>query len=286
MAPKLRICMLNADIPVPNVYAQKAPTYGQIFHQLLSAAATQSLSPVIIESSDYDVMKGEYPVSILNYDAIVISGSANSAYDDLEWIQKLDSFILNVYQHHPQVKIFGSCFGHQLVCQSLLKDRGVRVGVDPNGWEIGVQEITLHPRFLKEFGKSNRLPEKLRLQFVHHDHVVIPTPHSLPESWMTMGSTQHCHVQGVYEPGRVLTYQGHFEFDKFVNSETVKFFFPTWAPEVLANAMKAIDADDDASAGAAMVLRFFMEEGVERGMDKDEAKCEVTELMLTEPVGA
>ncbi|CAO2651753.1 Nn.00g000360.m01.CDS01 [Neocucurbitaria sp. VM-36] len=286
MAQTIRLCMLNADIPVPNVYAQKAPTYGQIFHQLLSAAASRTLPQTSIKSSDYDVMKGEYPASISGYDAIVISGSANSAYDDLDWIRKLDQFILDVYQHHPKVKIFGSCFGHQLVCQSLLRDHGVRVGVDPNGWEIGVKEITLHERFLKEFGKRNRLPEKMRLQFVHHDHVVIPTPDSLPHSWMTLGSTQHCTVQGVYEPGRVLTYQGHFEFDKFVNSETVKFFFPTWTPEVLEEAMEAIDADDDAAAAAGMVLNFFLEKGMETGVNKETAKCEVTEVLLTQPVGA
>lgn len=273
--------MLNADIPVPNVCAQKAPTYGRIFHQLLSAAAAQKLPRIAIKSSDYDVMKEEYPISLAEFDAIIISGSANSAYDDLEWVRRLDDFISDVYQNDPRIKIFGSCFGHQIVCQSLLKDFGVRVGVDPNGWEIGVREITLHKHFLEVFGRDHPLPEKLRLQFVHHDHVVIPTPDSLPHSWMTLGSTQHCAVQGMYEPGRVLTYQGHFEFDKFINSETVKFFFPAWAPGVLKEAMEAIDADDDAIAAAEMVLKFILEKGV----DKDGATYKVTGGLLTPPSG-
>ncbi|KAF1849556.1 class I glutamine amidotransferase-like protein [Cucurbitaria berberidis CBS 394.84] len=282
MVQTVRICMLNADLPVPNVHAQKAPTYGRIFHGLLSAAATQKVPKTIIESSDYDVTRGEYPPSLIEYDAILISGAVDAAYDDVEWIRRLDDFILDVYRNHPRVKIFGSCFGHQLICQSLLKDFGVSVGIDPKGYEIGVKEITLHKRFLETFGKKHQLQEKIRLQFVHHDHVVIPTPNTLPQSWMTLGSTEHCSVQGMYESGRVLTYQGHFEFDRFVNRETVRFFFPAWAPEALDEAMKAVDADDDADVAAAMVLDFFLERGV---ANKDAPECQMTGGLLTPPYG-
>lgn len=265
MAQMICICMLNADTPVPVVYAQKGPTYGRIFHQLLSAAGHQIIPNTTIESTDFDVMKGEYPASLENFDAIVISGSANSAYDDHEWIRRLDDYIFDVYSSHPEIKIFGSCFGHQLICQSLLKRFGVKVEVDPKGWEIGVKEITLQERFRQMLGRNSTLlvPEKLRLQFVHHDHVVIPNPSALPTSWIMVGSTQHCAVQGVYEPGRILTYQGHFEFDRFVNSEAIKFFFPTWAPETLQETLEAIDADDDAVFAAEMVLRFLTENRVD-----------------------
>jgi GMP synthase-like glutamine amidotransferase len=265
MASPIRICVLNADIPVPNVFAQRAPTYGRIFHQLL----TQACPNITIQATDFDVMQDEYPESFADFDAIIVSGSANSAYDDLSWIHKLDACIRNVYTHHPHVKIFGSCFGHQIVCQSLLKEYGVKVEQDPNGWEIGVKEITLHPRFQEAFGQrtdSTDLGDSMRLQFVHHDHVVISSPELLPESWMSLGSTQHCAVQGVYEPGRVLTLQGHFEFDRFVNSECIKYFFePTWEAERLEEALAAIEADDDSKVAARMIIGFFLEEGYERG---------------------
>jgi hypothetical protein len=139
----IRICMLNADIPVPNVFAKRAPTYGRIFHTLL-----QSASPdITIESTDFDIMKQQYPDSLDHFDTIIVSGSANSAYDDFPWIHRLDAYIKHVYATEPRVKIFGSCFGHQIICQSLLKSYGVRVEQDPNGWEIGVHDITL-----KRFG--------------------------------------------------------------------------------------------------------------------------------------
>jgi GMP synthase-like glutamine amidotransferase len=262
MASQIRICMLNADIPVPNVFAQRAPTYGRIFHQLL----TQASPNIKIQSTDFDVMQDEYPGSLADFDAVIVSGSANSAYDDLPWIHKLDAYIRDVYVHHPRVKIFGSCFGHQIVCQSLLKEYGVKVEQDPNGWEIGVKEVKLHPRFQKAFKErtaSVNLADSMRLQFVHHDHVVIPSPELLPTSWMSVGNTQHCAVQGVYEPGRVLTLQGHFEFDRFVNRECIKHFFEsTWEAESLEEALAAIEADDDSKDAALMIVRFFLKDEV------------------------
>lgn len=197
--------MLNADIPVPTVLAHRAPTYGLIFHSLLVAASPATP----IHSVDFDVQKGEYPPSLDDFDALIISGSASSAYDDEPWVRQLEAYIRDVYTYHPRVKIFGSCFGHQVVCQSLLGDYGVIVEKDGKGWEIGVKEIRLHKEFLQAFGKradvsgcsEDRVKEKVRLQFVHHDHVVIPSPESLPISWVVVGRTEHCAVQGVYEAG-------------------------------------------------------------------------------------
>jgi GMP synthase-like glutamine amidotransferase len=279
MTSNIRICMLNADIPVPNVFAQRAPTYGRIFHQLLAQASPK----ITIQSTDFDVIQDKYPGSLEDFDAIIVSGSANSAYDDLPWIHKLDAYVRDIYTHHPHIKIFGSCFGHQIICQSLLKEYGVKVVQDPNGWEIGVKDITLHSRFREVFGKrteSANMAESMRLQFVHHDHVVIPSPELLPTSWMSVGNTQHCAVQGVYEPGRVLTLQGHFEFDRFVNSECIKHFFePIWEAERLQEALAAIEADDDSKDAARMIVGFFMEAGVAQ----DGAGHDVIGGLLTPP---
>jgi GMP synthase-like glutamine amidotransferase len=279
MTSNIRICMLNADIPVPNVFAQRAPTYGRIFHQLLAQASPK----ITIQSTDFDVIQDKYPGSLEDFDAIIVSGSANSAYDDLPWIHKLDAYVRDVYTHHPHIKIFGSCFGHQIICQSLLKEYGVKVVQDLNGWEIGVKNITLHSRFREVFGKrteSANVAESMRLQFVHHDHVVIPSPELLPTSWMSVGNTQHCAVQGVYEPGRVLTLQGHFEFDRFANSECIKHFFePIWEAERLQEALAAIEADDDSKDAARMIVGFFMEAGVAQ----DGAGHDVIGGLLTPP---
>lgn len=280
MAHTIRIAMLNADIPVPKVFSKRG-TYGNIFHELLSAAANRisSNTDIKIESTDYDVRKLEYPASVSELDVILITGSASSAYDNFPWIHQLDAFVLDIYMNHPHVKMFGSCFGHQLICQSLLRGHGVVVEKDPKGWELGVKEIKLTEEFRKALQANSRssqqlppstdrraLPEKLGLQFVHADHVRVPSQDALPSSWMVMGSTQHCAVQGVYQPGRVLTYQGHFEFDRFVNTETLKIFGAAWDPEVLRETLGACDVDDDAEAAAEMVVQFLLEERSSKGL--------------------
>ncbi|KAI5468003.1 class I glutamine amidotransferase-like protein [Mariannaea sp. PMI_226] len=259
----LRIAMLNADVPVPNV-AAKAKTYGEVFHNLLADAALRVAPHIKLQSTDFDVKKGEYPASISDFDVILVTGSANSSYDDEPWIHKLDAYLKTIYLTQPHIKIFGSCFGHQIVCQSLLGEFGCQVEKAPTGWEIGVHEIRLTDEFRQNFPFSDKSGQKLtstpatmRLQFVHADHVKTPAT-GLPESWFQLGATKACANQGVFQPGRVLTFQGHFEFDRFINSETLKVFGATWEPSYLQEVLEKIDADDDALAAAEMVLQFLL----------------------------
>lgn len=294
----IRIAMLNADIPVPNVRAKRG-SYGNIFHGLLNESANRLFSPfqskvrVGVTSQDFDVVRGEYPSDLEAFDAILLTGSAASSYDDNKWNWDLDQYVSHVYENYPHIKIFGSCFGHQMVCQSLLRKYGAIVEKQPSGWELGVYGIALTEGFQKAFGTPASItsqgpssgrpltpesedghdsygarldkPSHLRLQFIHADHVRLATPSEaspnavLPPNWMVMGQTEKCAVQGVYEPGRVLTYQGHFEFDRFVNTETLKVFGAKWDPDFLQRSLEAMDRDDDAEVACDMVLRFFLQ---------------------------
>ncbi|KAM5342278.1 hypothetical protein ACJ41O_013244 [Fusarium nematophilum] len=287
MARTIHIAMLNADTPVPAVKT-KYPTYGAIFHQLLEAAAARIAPSYTVTSQDFDVVQGEYPKDPTVFDALLITGSASSSYDDVAWGKRLDDYVQQVYQQHPEVKMFGSCYGHQMICQSLLRPFGVKVEKDPKGWEIGVHEVALDQDFRKTLGNlgftkdkpshgqapptpgledeqstllgllSKPVPERLMLQFIHADSVVVP-PSGLPDGWLRIGSSAQCSTQGVYRPGRVLTYQGHFEFDRFVNSETIKVFGAEWDPVLLHRYLDAINADDDSLEAAEMVVRFLLE---------------------------
>ena len=263
MAQTLHIAVFNTDIPVPEVFTQRASSYGKIFHELLSAAAHRTHPNITVKTTEYDTRKFEYPSSLEDVDLILITGSINSAYDDIPWVHRLEQYVISTYHSHPRVKWFGSCFGHQLICQALLKPYGVRVDADERGWELGVKEIAMSSKFRKDFAERGfEVPEKMRLQFVHGDFVVVPDIEKLPSGWSIMGSTEWCKNQGMMEVGRVLTFQGHFEFDKFVNSETLKTFFARKAPEWLEESLKAVDADDDAEFAAEMVLSFIMQESL------------------------
>ncbi|XEV06084.1 hypothetical protein FSHL1_011371 [Fusarium sambucinum] len=259
----LRIAMLNADAPVPSVIKQRAPSYGHIFHELLCQSAARVAPGLSVEADYFDVYHGIYPELLTCFDAIVISGSSASSYEDKDWIKQLDAYIAKVYVEQPRVKIFGSCFGHQIICQSLLREYGVYVEKDPKGMEMGVHTVQLEQDFLKAVGDRSSVIDncKLGLQFIHGDHVKIPEGHSHPQSWLSMGQTKHCAFQGAYEPNHVLTYQGHFEFDRFINIETCKAFSKAcgWGPQFIEASVEAMDKDDDSKIAADMVMRFFLE---------------------------
>lgn len=150
----------------------------------------------------------------------------------------------------------------------MLGPYGAHVTKDPKGWELGVHPVKLTEPFREHVNlargvKLGEVPAELRFQFIHADHVVIP-PTSLPPDWMIVGSSEHCAVQGVFQPDRVLTYQGHFEFDRFINAETVKVFGVAWDDGIREAALRSIDEDDDAGAAAEIAARFLLGESEEK----------------------
>lgn len=298
--------MLNADTSIPNVYANMG-TFGDILHRILAEAASRMQEDLTIQHTVFDVVKGEYPRSLGKFDVVLITASAASSYHLEPWIQELERYIVSVYRDNARVKLFGSCFGHHIICQALLKDHGLRVEKSPKGWEIGVSPVVLAEDFRKAYAVSIQskptdnyaqyagrlpspddedtdincrriqkdpatppIPQSVRLQFVHEDQVIMPYGNeSLPEPWCLLGSTDHCAVQGVYQPGRVFTLQGHFEFDKFESQQTKRIFGAdtsssqdkTTAHHNLDGALT--DEIDDGYLVAEMVVRFLS--GTARG---------------------
>lgn len=265
MAQTLHIAIFNTDIPVPSIATSVAPTYGALFHTLLSSASTRLSPSLKLVTTEYNTLAQEYPSpsTLPSIQLILITGSRNSAYDPLPWINTLETFIRSTYASHPSIKWFGSCFGHQVLCQALLRPHGVLVLPSPSGYEIGVQETHLHPAFRAHFSSSTGcpVPETLRLQYLHGDHVCLPANHTVPPSWHVVGETALCANQGMLQPGRVFTLQGHFEFDAFVNGETVKAFFKDSKEEWVAGRLAEIEKGDDAEVVAGMVVRFALLKG-------------------------
>ena len=200
-----------------------------------------------------------------------------------------------VFEEFPGVKIFGSCFGHQVIAQALLSPSlpendgaGFHVEQCPYGYEVGIVPITLNSAFNEAFPyiAKNLQNREFRLQLVHGDRVVpVPIPTNttnsdpkpdqitLPTPWLNLGSTTKCPVQGLYHPGRVLTFQGHFEFDSFVNRETCIEFGKRlgWREDDIGRFVESIDVavkkegegegeggdDDDSRVAAEGVVLFF-----------------------------
>lgn len=305
MRNRVHIAVLEADIPSLAVYAKRG-LYNTQFRKLLSAAADrlnrnpQNLKhgPIDILVTAFDVVGGSFPnlhdlraesetsIGTCPIDAILVTGAVAAAYDDLHWIPALESFIQTVHTKYPLVKIFGSCFGHQLIGQALLekselsyiKEWPTKFSVQAqSSHEIGVQSITLNPDFACRFSSlaSFKQLEPFRIQLIHGD-VVAPSTTltewdrmnaSLPAPWINVGSSEKCLIQGLYYPRRVLTLQGHFEYDAFAAAELCLHFSKklSWPSDLLSSHLDAIwrgnradnDDGDDSKAATEAVLLFF-----------------------------
>lgn len=309
---RIHVAVLDTDVPCPSVYAKRG-LYSSQFRVLLQSAAERisqhadySLQhgPPAIHVTAFDAVSGTLPpLESLRttpsstdpragspfgaIDAILITGSIASSYDSYPWIGELQTFIQTVHVNFPLVKMFGSCFGHQLIAQALLAesaDKSPRstfhVERSEKGFEIGIQPITLEPSFTAHFPPLARASRQkpYQIQLIHGD-IVVPTPEataaaaatgepvSLPAPWMNIGSSAMCAIQGLYSPGRVLTYQGHFEFDTFVNGELCQEFArrSNWAAPLVATYLEQIQRasvpgksdNDDSKAAAEAVVLFF-----------------------------
>ncbi|KXG48289.1 uncharacterized protein PGRI_021590 [Penicillium griseofulvum] len=309
----IHIAVLDTDIPCYPLYAKRG-LYSSQFNVLLTAAANrinatkyyQNRISLGVHITAFDVVGGNFP-HLASFrvtpwspsenghpgfpgpiDAILVTGAAAAVYDKLRWISSLRSFIKRVYTDYPMVKIFGSCFGHQLIAQALLasdksytsQGSSFKISVEPssNGHEIGIHPIFLNPAFVSNFPPLARFTaeQPFHIQVIHGD-AVISTPENspilrgngtmLPEPWLSIGSSLKCPIQGLYKPGHVLTLQGHFEFDAFATAELCHKFANQfdWPADVIASHLGNIrrsvvlgkDDDDDSKIAAEAVLLFF-----------------------------
>ncbi|PCH38959.1 class I glutamine amidotransferase-like protein [Wolfiporia cocos MD-104 SS10] len=182
MSGQKRIALLLCDTPIPDVVSTDGD-YTAIFSTLLRNALPKG-ADVDFTVDPYDVRnKLEYPASIDDYDALMLTGSAASAYENLEWINRLVEYVREVALTKPQVKIFGICFGHQIVARALGGE------CVPNGrnWEVGVTEVSLTP-----LGQQLLGVPAINIQQMHRDHVP-----ATPPSFHLLGSTSIAPNQGM-----------------------------------------------------------------------------------------
>ncbi|KAJ3859877.1 class I glutamine amidotransferase-like protein [Lentinula novae-zelandiae] len=217
------IALLVCDTPMPEVVAEHGE-YPTIFYELMRKSLPDELGWEFTMDA-YDVVrKMEYPSEekIDEYDAFMYTGSAASAYADLEWIHRLIEFTAHLAKDHPKVRIFGICFGHQIVSLAL----GGTCVKNDGKWEIGPTKLRLTNIGESVFGIDN----ELTIQEMHQDHVPF-----VPKGFHLLASTEVSINQGM-----ISTYGTDYIYTPNVESRTSSY--PP--PSSVSDSPKSIPISD------------------------------------------
>ncbi|EOD46747.1 hypothetical protein GTA08_BOTSDO09427 [Neofusicoccum parvum] len=205
MRPPLRIAVLECDTPLPDV-VKEFGTYSDIFEGLLKAGADALGQPSVLSSKDglqvtkWNVVDNEdsYP-ALDDVDAVLLTGSKHNSFDDKPWILKLVEFTKKVLAQ-DRVRLIGICFGHQIIGRAL----DVKVDRSDAGWETSVLPMNLTAK-----GKEIFKQDSINIHQMHRDIV-----YEYPPGVEPLGHSPRCEVQGMYAKGRLITVQGHPEFNE------------------------------------------------------------------------
>lgn len=164
------------------------------------------------------VVDGEFPASVHDADAWLLTGSKFGVYEQHEWIRKLEAFIRDAYeQKRPMV---GICFGHQVMAQAL----GGHVEKFAGGWSAGTTT----------YRRTDKDEEQVLLSW-HQDQVV-----KVPEIAEVIGSNEFCSNAVLRYADWGLSYQPHPEFQPDFFKDLVKARGSV-LPEELAQQARQVD---------------------------------------------
>lgn len=128
----------------------------------------------------------------------------------------------------------------------------MEVGRNADGWEAAVNDIQLTDKGKEVFGV-----EKLSLNQMHRDIV-----YAYPEGVEKLGSSPVCKVQGMYSPKRLITVQGHPEFNEEIMTEIIETRHSTGVFDDMAYTehIAKVSKPHDGVVVSKAFLRFLLDE--------------------------
>ncbi|KAG0235240.1 class I glutamine amidotransferase-like protein [Mortierella sp. GBAus27b] len=251
--PSIRVALLVCDNPIEPV-AKTHGKYPVLFKDLLllgldhlkQQGAVNQDTELVMES--FDVRQSEYPKSLDNWDAVMMTGSASNAYDDIPWINQLVEYIKTFPRDENAPKVVGICFGHQIIGRAF----NAKVGKSSKGWELGWTKTDLTPA-----GEKFWQDTQMRIQELHQDIV-----HDVPEGFTLLATTAHTTNQSmISNDNKVVSVQGHPEFTGEIMKKYIEFRTAngTFSKELSEASSKVVDEPLDRAKVAARILQFARE---------------------------
>lgn len=178
------------------------PTYEDMFSNLFNLSVPE------VDLTYIKVLDNEFPASVDEYDAYLVTGSPSGVYDDDVWIAPLMDFIREAF--NAKKKLIGICFGHQVIAEAL----GGKAEKSDKGWGVGVRsvDVTSHAGLIPDQTQS------FNLLYMHQDQVT-----KLPPSAEVLASDEFCPIAAFKINDQVLCLQGHPEFTPEVIDSIIDF---------------------------------------------------------------
>ncbi|KAM5386899.1 hypothetical protein ACJZ2D_000192 [Fusarium nematophilum] len=241
--PTLRLVVVEFETPPTDVF-EKHGTYGDMaIKHLRRTLASETESPSQLKATKVCALQDDEWPDVVDMEAVLITGSKYTVSDDNPWVPSLMAFIQRVYNAGKPMA--GICYGHQMIARAL----GGRTSRNPRGWELSVHNVDLTPKGADVFGANH-----FSIYQMHRD-AVIETPPNVE----VIGSSPRCGVQVMYQPGRVLGFQGHPELDRFVTESLLyqRLEEGILDKAVFDDAMLRIENKHDGGAITAVLCRFL-----------------------------
>lgn len=210
-----------------------------------------------IEWITYYVMHDEFPNTVDECDAYVISGSKYGVYEELPWVRRLTAFVCEIVA--AEIRLTGVCFGHQIVAHALggkaVKfDKGFYLGKHSS--KIVIPAEIAHLARDEDYNLA--IKTVFDLNIIHGDQVV-----KLPDSAEIIATSEFCEFAGLYYPEGILTFQGHPEYDYQFLKDLINFYWDvdqSWADKsAVESVLKATNLNTDRFSVARFMLNFMTE---------------------------
>ena len=164
--------------------------------------------------------RGEFPRDLGAYDGILLTGSPCSVHDDHDWIARLLELVREAERR--QLRVVGSCFGHQLLARAFGGD----VGYNENGWMIGNYRVHIDGDF------DWMQPGATGTGLYHFNQERVTR---LPDGAVAFARTDEYDAFGMTLGERIMSFQGH----------------PEQPRRAMVNFLAAMDSLDEAQRDSA-----------------------------------